>query len=91
MKKRSRKPKRTDDEDKKIDDMPKLTIAEVSRVCLNSHGELFERQEWAVVSDEEEEPLTQHQAIKVLAVYAYLQEELGQEAFRTMLREMGPL
>jgi hypothetical protein len=44
-----------------------------------------------VVSDEEEEPLTQHQAIKVLAVYAYLQEELGQEAFRTMLREMGPV
>jgi hypothetical protein len=56
-------------------DMPVLTIDEVSRVYQRD-GELVTRAEWAIVSDEEQKPLTETQAREILAAYLAVKELL---------------
>ena len=49
--------------------MPFLTVAQVSRVFRDENGELVNRFEWAVVSNEDQTPLTEEQARGILAAY----------------------
>ena len=49
--------------------MPDLTIEEVLRECWDANGKFVSRYEWAVVSDEGQEPLTEAQATEILAAY----------------------
>jgi hypothetical protein len=53
--------------------MPDLTVEEVLRECWDANGKFVSRYEWAVVSDEGQEPLTEAQAREILVAYKALQ------------------
>jgi hypothetical protein len=53
--------------------MPDLTIEQVGRTYRDASGGFVSRMEWAVVSSEEQEPLTEAQATEILVAYKALQ------------------
>ena len=53
--------------------MPDLTIEQVEQSYWDANGELVRRSEWAIVSYEEQEPLTETQATEILVAYKALQ------------------
>jgi hypothetical protein len=53
--------------------MPDLTIEQVGRTYRDASGGFVSRMGWAVVSSEEQEPLTEAQATNILVAYKALQ------------------